>query len=74
MAVLVFLGVYTLGNPVDLLINPESDQQEIEAARNLGQDAVRLPDRLDHGAAAQRVDVRYAVGRVVACIIEKAVP
>jgi peptide/nickel transport system permease protein len=39
MAILVFLGVYALGNPIDLLINPESDQQEIDAAmQRLGLD------------------------------------
>jgi peptide/nickel transport system permease protein len=32
MAVLVFLGVYAIGNPIDILINPEADQIEREAA------------------------------------------
>ncbi len=31
MAVLVFVGVYAIGNPVDMLISPEADQAEIEA-------------------------------------------
>ncbi|WP_108662865.1 ABC transporter permease [Acuticoccus kandeliae] len=31
MAVLVFLGVYAIGNPVDILINPEANQAEIAA-------------------------------------------
>ena len=31
MAVLVFIGVYAIGNPVDMLISPEADQAEIEA-------------------------------------------
>lgn len=30
MSLLVFVGVYAIGNPVDILINPESDQAEIE--------------------------------------------
>ncbi len=30
MSLLVFVGVYAIGNPVDLLISPEADQQEIE--------------------------------------------
>ena len=30
MSVLVFLGVYAIGNPVDLLISPEADQAETE--------------------------------------------
>jgi len=32
MATLVFLGVYLLGNPIDILINPEADQLERERA------------------------------------------
>ncbi|WP_157019091.1 ABC transporter permease [Mesorhizobium xinjiangense] len=31
MATLVFLGVYAIGNPVDVLINPEATQSEIAA-------------------------------------------
>ncbi|PZX14932.1 peptide/nickel transport system permease protein [Palleronia aestuarii] len=31
MAVLVFLGVYAIGNPIDVLINPEATQAEIAA-------------------------------------------
>jgi peptide/nickel transport system permease protein len=30
MSLLVFVGVYAIGNPVDLLISPEADQKEIE--------------------------------------------
>ena len=30
MSVLVFAGVYAIGNPVDILINPQADQAEIE--------------------------------------------
>ena len=32
MATLVFLGVYALGNPIDILISPEADQIEREQA------------------------------------------
>jgi peptide/nickel transport system permease protein len=32
MATLVFIGVYALGNPIDILINPEADQIERERA------------------------------------------
>jgi peptide/nickel transport system permease protein len=32
MAVLVFVGVYAIGNPIDILISPEADQIEREAA------------------------------------------
>ncbi len=39
MAVLVFIGVYAIGNPVDILINPEAPQREIDAAmQRLGLD------------------------------------
>jgi peptide/nickel transport system permease protein len=32
MSLLVFLGVYAIGNPVDILVNPNADQQDIERA------------------------------------------
>jgi peptide/nickel transport system permease protein len=32
MSVLVFVGVYAIGNPVDILINPQADQLEREQA------------------------------------------
>ena len=32
MAVLVFVGVYALGNPIDILISPDADQEEMAAA------------------------------------------
>src|SRR5207248_4815404 len=39
MSLLVFIGVYAIGNPVDILINPLADQQERERAiRALGLD------------------------------------
>jgi peptide/nickel transport system permease protein len=39
MSVLVFVGVYAIGNPIDILINPQADQIEIErATRALGLD------------------------------------
>ena len=39
MAMIVFSGVYLIGNPVDILINPEASQQEIEdVIRSLGLD------------------------------------
>src|SRR5215471_210513 len=39
MAVLVFLGVYALGNPIDILISPEADQLErAQAISRLGLD------------------------------------
>jgi peptide/nickel transport system permease protein len=39
MSLLVFVGVYAIGNPVDILINPQADQEDIERAiRGLGLD------------------------------------
>jgi len=39
MSVLVFVGVYAIGNPIDILINPQADQQDREEAiRSLGLD------------------------------------
>ncbi len=32
MSLLVFVGVYAIGNPVDILINPQADQQDRENA------------------------------------------
>ena len=32
MSLLVFVGVYAIGNPVDILINPQADQADIERA------------------------------------------
>lgn len=39
MSVIVFVGVHVVGDPVDMLINPEADQAEIERViRSLGLD------------------------------------
>ena len=39
MSAIVFVGVYAIGNPVDILINPNADQADIERAiRGLGLD------------------------------------
>lgn len=39
MAVLVFIGVYAIGNPADILVNPEATQRELEATmQRLGLD------------------------------------
>jgi peptide/nickel transport system permease protein len=32
MSILVFVGVYAIGNPIDILINPQADQKEREHA------------------------------------------
>ena len=33
MAFIVFIGIYAIGDPIDILISPEADQAEIAAAR-----------------------------------------
>ncbi len=39
MSALVFVGVFAIGNPVDILVNPNADQQDIERAiKGLGLD------------------------------------
>jgi peptide/nickel transport system permease protein len=39
MSLLVFVGVYAIGNPVDILINPQADQEDIaRAIKGLGLD------------------------------------
>jgi peptide/nickel transport system permease protein len=39
MSLIVFVGVYAIGNPIDILINPQADQEEIaRATRALGLD------------------------------------
>jgi peptide/nickel transport system permease protein len=39
MSLLVFVGVFAIGNPVDILINPAADQEDIERAiKGLGLD------------------------------------
>jgi peptide/nickel transport system permease protein len=39
VSLLVFLGVYAIGNPVDILVNPHADQADLERAiRELGLD------------------------------------
>src|SRR6476646_12024929 len=32
MSALIFVGVYAIGNPIDILINPQADQAEIARA------------------------------------------
>jgi len=39
MSLLVFVGVFAIGSPVDILINPNADQEDIERAiKGLGLD------------------------------------
>ena len=39
MSLIVFVGVFAIGNPIDILISPDADQAEIERAiKGLGLD------------------------------------
>src|SRR6266436_10406172 len=55
MSLLVFAGVYAVGNPMDILVNPQSDQREMaRAAAALGLDRPLLEQYfifLEHAAA-----------------------
>src|SRR5229473_3825474 len=55
MSLLVFAGVYAVGNPMDILVNPQSDQREMaRAAAALGLDRPLLEQYfifLKHAAA-----------------------
>src|SRR2546427_657394 len=55
MSLLVFAGIYAVGNPMDILVNPQSDQREMaRAAAALGLDRPLLEQYfifLEHAAA-----------------------
>ena len=58
MSVLVFIGVYAIGNPIDILINPVADQQEREhAIAALGLDRPMWTQYLAFLAGAVRGDL-----------------
>ena len=58
MSVLVFIGVYAIGNPIDILINPVADQQEREhAIAALGLDRPMWTQYLAFLAGALRGDL-----------------
>jgi peptide/nickel transport system permease protein len=58
MSVLVFIGVYAIGNPIDILINPQADQQEREhAIAALGLDRPMWTQFLAFLAGALRGDL-----------------
>ena len=58
MSVLVFIGVYAIGNPIDILINPLADQQEREhAIAALGLDRPMWTQYLAFLAGALRGDL-----------------
>ena len=78
MSVLVFVGVYAIGNPIDILINPQADQAEIaRATAALGLDqplwvqywdflrhalAGDLGRSFSHKRAGRRADLRAHAG------------
>ena len=51
MSLLVFFGVNIVGDPIDMLINPEADQEDIEAAIRALAKAVDDPDTAVQSAA-----------------------
>jgi peptide/nickel transport system permease protein len=55
MSLLVFAGIYAVGNPMDILVNPQSDQREMaRAAATLGLDRPLVEQYfifLEHAAA-----------------------
>ena len=58
MSVIVFVGVYAIGNPIDILINPLADQQEREhAIAALGLDRPMWTQYLAFLAGALRGDL-----------------
>jgi len=61
MSMLVFGGVYLIGNPVEILINPEADQQEIERViRSLGLDRPLWEQYLRFMGQAFQGDLGYS--------------
>ena len=65
MSVLVFFGVNVIGNPVDILINPEFDQEEMDcllhkrrayksAVKLIGPRVVRAADATDMPVTAKQ--------------------
>ena len=54
MSLLVFVGVYAIGNPIDILINPQADQIDRERAiAALGLDKPMREQYFDVPAAAR---------------------
>ncbi|MGB7540513.1 MAG: ABC transporter permease [Burkholderiales bacterium] len=58
MSLLVFAGVYAIGNPIDILVNPQADQAEIaRATAALGLDKPLLDQYLTFLGQAARGDL-----------------
>ena len=77
MAVLVFVGVYAIGNPVDILISPEATQAEIAATtERLGLDRPLIEQfgRFIWGALQGDLGDSFVYGRPVMEIILERLP
>ena len=62
MSLLVFLGVYAIGNPVELLVNPQAD--EVERLKGLGATEVhwsKRPANADYVILADPEGNRFCV-------------
>jgi peptide/nickel transport system permease protein len=58
MSLLVFIGVYAIGNPIDILINPQADQIDREnAIAALGLILERMPATMELAIAAMVIAV-----------------
>ena len=65
MSLLVFVGVYAIGNPIDILINPQADQIDRERAiaalgldKPLWEQYLDVPRRRGHRRPRQLVRAR----------------
>lgn len=77
MSVIVFFGVNVVGNPVDMLINPEADQAEIERAIHaLGLDRPIWEQYLYflRGAATGNLGVSFVFGEPALKLIVQRLP
>ena len=77
MSVLVFVGIYAIGNPVDVLISPDADQIDREQAiKALGLDKSLVEQYFVFlkNAATGNFGVSFATGRPVAEMIFDRLP
>ena len=77
MSVIVFLGVYAIGNPIDVLISPDADQIDREAAiKALGLDKPLYEQYwvFLKNAASGNFGLSFATGRPVSDMIFERLP
>ena len=77
MAMLVFIGVYAIGNPIDILINPEATERErMEAMMRLGLDKPLWEQFLSYFTNLLRVDFgnSFVYGRSAMEVILQRLP